>query len=262
MIMRIPLALAIVTTVGLAGTPALADNDDGIGRIKIGVPNAVTPVPSVAQPTVIDPDFSMRVLATGTDPLENPSGVIAKFGVLMTSVNTEPDENTYLKFSQNPGGPTPGFDYGRHFLYQGHENAGNLAYVTRINLDVTDPAHRITLLTPVDPTTGLTGFNRIDGSTWSPFTKTLLFTQEDSNVGGVIQITPNWPPKVTTLYQFIGRGAYEGSHSDQKGVIYMMEDAAGPRPGGLATIDGVPNVPLRAAAQPNSFVYRYVPNNP
>src|SRR5262249_6471929 len=133
---------------------------------------------------------------------------------------------------------------------------------TRINLDVTDPAHRITLLTPVDPTTGLTGFNRIDGSTWSPFTKTLLFTQQDSNVGGVIQITPNWPPKVTTLYQFIGRGAYEGIHSDQKGVIYMMEDAAGPRPGGLATIDGVPNVPLRAAAQPNSFVYRYVPNNP
>ena len=177
-------------------------------------------------------------------------------------MNTEPDENLYLKFSQNPGGPTPGFNYGRNFLYQGHENAGNLAYVTRINLDVTDPAHRITLLTPVNPATNLTGFNRIDGSTWNPFTKTLLFAQEDSTLGGIIQITPNWPPQVTTLYQFLGRAAYEGIHSDDKGVIYMEEDTAGPRPGGLATIDGVPNLPLNAAAQPNSFVYRYVPNNP
>jgi hypothetical protein len=194
--------------------------------------------------------------------LENPSGVITRFGQLSNGVNTEPEENLYLKFSQNPGGPTPGFNYGRNFLYQGHENAGNLAYVTRINLDVTDPAHRITLLTPVNPTTGLTNFNRIDGSTWNPFTKTLLFAQEDSALGGIIQITPNWPPQVTTLYQFFGRAAYEGIHSDDKGVIYMEEDTGGRRPGGLATIDGVPNLRLNAAAQPNSFVYRYVPNNP
>ena len=260
--MRVPFALAFLTIVGLTGATALADEDEGIGKIKIGVPNAVTPVTGVVQPTLIDPDFATRIVAKGTDPLENPSGVITKFGVLLPAVNTEPDENTYLRFPQSPGGPTPGFNYGQHFLYQGHENAGNLAYVTRINLDVTDPAHRITLLTPVNPATNLTGFNRIDGSTWNPFTKTLLFTQEDSNVGGVIQITPNWPPKVTTLYQFLGRAAYEGIHSDDNGVIYMVEDAAGPRPGGLATIDGVPNVPLRLAAQPNSFVYRYVPNNP
>jgi len=260
--MRVPFALAFLTMVGLTGTAAFADNDEGIGKIKIGVPNAVTPVTGVAQPTLIDPDFTTRIVAKGTDPLENPSGVITKFGVLTTAVNTEPDENTYLRFPQSPGGPTPGFNYGRNFLYQGHENAGNLAYVTRINLDVTDPAHRITLLTPVDPMTGLTNFNRIDGSTWNPFTKTLLFAQEDSNVGGIIQITPNWPPKVTTLYQFLGRAAYEGIHSNDKGVIYMQEDTGGIRPGGLATIDGVPNLPLRSAAQPNSFVYRYVPNNP
>jgi len=39
-------------------------------------------------------------------------------------------------------GPTVGFDYGRHFLIQGHENANDLAYATRINLDVADPKHR------------------------------------------------------------------------------------------------------------------------
>ena len=43
-----------------------------------------------------------------------------------------------------------GVDYGRTFLFQGHENAGNLAYVTRINLDrKRGDARRITLLTPV-----------------------------------------------------------------------------------------------------------------
>src|SRR5262245_39156679 len=262
MMMRLPLAMGIVAVMVVAAGPTRADDDDGIGKIRIGVANAVTPIPNTAQPSVIDPDFAVQAIATGTDPLENPSGVITRFGVLATGVNTEPDENTYLKFDHNPGGPTPGFDYGRNFLFQGHENAGNLAYATRINLDVRDPGHRITLLTPVDPATGLTGFNRIDGSTWNPFTKTLLFSQEDSAVGGIIQITPNWPPQVNTLYQFLVRAAYEGIHSDDNGVIYMEEDTAGPRPGGLATIDGTPNVPLRAAAQPNSFVYRYVPNNP
>jgi hypothetical protein len=36
----------------------------------------------------------------------------------------------------------------------------------------------------------------------------------------------------------------------------------GVKPGGLATIDGAPNTPLQKAAQPNSFIYRYLPNNP
>ena len=44
--MRVLLALTVVTVVGLAGTPTLADEDDGIGKIKIGVPSAVTPVPN------------------------------------------------------------------------------------------------------------------------------------------------------------------------------------------------------------------------
>ena len=80
--MRVLLALTVVTVVGLAGTPTLADEDDGIGKIKIGVPNAVTPVPNSAQPSLIDPDFALRTVAIGTDPLENPSGVITKFGQL------------------------------------------------------------------------------------------------------------------------------------------------------------------------------------
>jgi len=265
---RLPLAVGIVAVVALAAGPTRADDDDGIGKIRIGVPNAVTPTPGVAQPSLIDPDFAVQVVATGTDPLENPSGVITTFGRLATGVNTVPDINTYLKFDHDPGGPAAGFNYGRNFLYQGHENGGNLAYVTRINLDVLDPAHRITLLTPVN-SAGLTGFNRIDGSTWDPFTNTLLFTEENNGpdlngTGRVIQITPDWPPVLNTLEAFIGLGGYEGIHPDDKGVIYLQEDIGGPTApaGTLATIDGAPNIPLQRARQPNSFVYRYVPNNP
>jgi uncharacterized protein DUF839 len=258
--MRLPLALAVMAVVGVTAGQSRADDDDGVGKVRIGVPNAVTPVPNTAQPSLIDPEYAVRLIATGTDPLENPSGLITMFGKLATGANTEPDENTYLKLGHNPGGPTPGFNYGRNFLFQGHENAGNQAYVTRINLDVQDPAHRITLLTP--GVAGITGFNRIDGSTYNPFTQTLLFTQENGNAGGVIQITRDWPAQVNTLYQFLGRGGYEGIHPDDKGNLYIAEDVGGVRPGGLATIDGAPNTPLRAAAQPNSFIYRYVPNNP
>src|SRR5262245_66233165 len=88
--------------VALAATTVWADDDDGIGKVRVGVPNAVTPTPGVAQPSVIDPDFAVRLLATAEDPLENPSGVITKFGILTTGVRTEPDENTFIKFPQNP----------------------------------------------------------------------------------------------------------------------------------------------------------------
>src|SRR5437762_1021648 len=200
------------------------------------------------QPNVLDPGLVLQRVAIGTDPLENPSGVITNFGLLSDGTKTEPDENTYLVLNKNPGGPTPGYDYGKHFLFQGHENGNGLAYVTRINLDVSDPAHRITLLTPVGPD-GKTGFNSIDGSTWNPFTKTLLFTQEAGANGGVIEITPTWPPVVRTLHGVLGRAGYEGIHLDDDGNVLIIEDVGG------TTVAG-------GGRQPNSFVYRFVPVDP
>src|SRR5215470_5316796 len=258
--MRLPLALgAIALTALVVGSVRADDDDSGVGPIAKGVPNANSA--SGAPATLVDPDFTLKAIATGSDPLENPNGVITKFGFLSNGTGTEPDQNTYLVLDHNPGGPTAGFNYGRHFLFQGHENGGNQAYITRINLDVTDPNHRITLLTPGDAN-GTTGFSAIDGGTFNPFTKTLLFTQETSSAGNgtgkVIQVTLNWPPTINTLENFLGLGGYEGVRNDDKGNIYLIEDIGGTRPGGL----GANNVPLNAAAQPNSFVYRYVPNNP
>src|SRR5881296_2469152 len=176
-------------------TATLAFSQSGIGPVTYSVPFAHHKSGNPA--TVISAGFRLINVVNGKVPLENPSGVITNFGFLSDGTLTEPDENTYLEFDSNPGGPEADFDYGHHFVFQGHENSGNLAYITRVNLDVTDPTHRVTLLTPPDPVTGLTNFNSIDGSTYDPFTNTLFFTQEAGSNGGVIQVTPTWPPKVT-----------------------------------------------------------------
>ena len=248
--MRLPLILGTVALTALAA--GLAWAGDGVGDVKDGVPSAN---PHVGAPaTVVDPGFQLKVIATGIEPLENPSGVITLFGMLSNGVLTEADENTYLVLDHNPGGPTPGFDYGRQFLFQGHENGVPFAYITRINLDVPRGSpHRITLLTPVNPATGNTGFGSIDGSTYNPFTNTLLFTQERGADGGVIQVTVDWPPQVNTLDAFLGKAGFEGIHPDKDGNIYLIEDTGG-------TTSHTPAI--NNGRQPNSFVYRFVPKNP
>jgi hypothetical protein len=244
----------VVTTIALAamaGSNAAADNVRVFNQTVSGVPGAN---PVAISPNVLSPEFTAGLIDQGADVLENPSGMITSFGNLEDGTRTEPDENTYLILDHNPGGPTPGFDYGRHFLFQGHENSGNLAHVTRINLDVASPDHRITLLTPVDES-GLTEFNSIDGSTWDPFSGTLLFTQEAGTIGGVIEMGADFDPNtkggagLRTLYGSLGRGSYEGIHPDDWGNILIIEDVGG------TTV-------LNKGRNPTSFVYRFVPISP
>ena len=240
------LSLALVLTVSAA-------YGQGIGPITTGVRWSK---PRVGHPgSTIAPGFQLNKLVDGQFPLENPSGPIAQFGILTDGTLTEPDQNLYLVLDSNPGGPVPGLDYGRHFLFQGHENGGDLAYITRINLDVTSKAHKITLLSPVGAG-GVTGFNAIDGSTYDPFSKTLLFTQEDG--GAVIEMQASWPPKTHTLDGSLGVTGYEGIHPDDRGALILAEDVGG------TSVNVDPSDPAspKAARQPNSFVYRFVPHNP
>jgi hypothetical protein len=211
------------------------------------------------------PGYSLQLLARGAAKLENPSGVIIEFGYLndfppetVEATKTEPDENTYLILDHNPGGPTTGFDYGRHFLFQGHELGRDLAHITRVNLDVADPRHRITLLTPVGAD-GKTHFNSIDGSAWNPSTRTLLFTQEAAGtIGGVIEIGADWGSTARTLYGSLGHAGYEGIHPDDQGNLLVIEDVGG------TSVNVNPTDPAsaKAARVPNSFVYRFVPTSP
>jgi hypothetical protein len=244
-------AATTIALTAMAASNAAADHVRVFNENVSGVP-AANPV-AIAD-NVYSPEFSPALTVEGLDLLENSSGVITKFGNLSTGVRTEPDENTYLILDHNPGGPTEGYDYGRHFLFQGHENSGNLAYVTRINLDVSSPDHRITLLTPVGMD-GLTHFNSIDGSTWDPFSQTMLFAQEAGGNGGVIEMGSDFDSNtgagagLRTLYGSLGRGGYEGIHPDDQGNIWIVEDVGG------TTV-------MNNGRNPNSFVYRFVPVNP
>jgi Alkaline phosphatase PhoX len=244
-------ALAATALVTMAASTAVADHVRVFNEKISGVP-AANPV--AISPNVLSSEFTAGLVEQGANPLENPSGAITSFGNLDDGNRTEPDENTYLILDHNPGGPTEGYDYGRHFLFQGHENSGDLAHVTRINLDVADPDHRVTLLTPVDDS-GLTHFNSIDGSTWDPFSRTLLFAQEAGANGGVIEMGADFDPNtgagtgLRTLYGSLGRGGYEGIHPDGLGNIWIVEDVGG------TTV-------LNRGRNPNSFVYRFVPVSP
>lgn len=237
---------ALVAATGLASASA---QPRVLGRPVTGLP-AANPVE--VSDTVISTGFGLDLQQQGLDLLENPAGSILQFGYLDDGVTrTEPDENTYLVLDHNPGGPTEGYDYGRHFLFQGHENSGDLAFITRINLDVSNPDHRVTLLTPPGED-GLTHFNSIDGSCWNPFTQTMLFAQERSTTGGVIEIAADFDGSTNsglrTHYGSMGRGGYEGIHPDDQGNLLIVEDVGG--------------VLFGFAKNPNSFVYRFVPTTP
>ena len=203
--MRVLLALTVVTVVGLAGTPTLADEDDGIGKIKTGVPNAVTPVPNSAQPSLIDPDFALGTVATGTEPLENPSGPITKFGLLSTNVPTEPDENLYLGARTQSRRTDRRFQLRAPLPLSGPRERGAArlcdAHQPRRAPRGSRSASRCSRRSIRPPTRPDSG--SIDGSTYDPFTNTLLFTQQvrrhwrrhpaDGGLAGAGQHAPSLP---------------------------------------------------------------------
>jgi hypothetical protein len=226
------------------------------------VPNANPKSPGVTSATVLSPELVQIVRAQGSMPVENPTEIKDKtfkaqyYGYLSDQPNllpaigsnveaskTEPDKNTYLVL-RGLTGADPAYDYGTHFLFQGHETGAG--YITRINLDA-DAAHRVTVLATVD--TDGNAVPTIDGSTWYPWSQQLLFTQEGdgSTSGGIWQATPNYPSTVVNLQGVIGRGGYEGVQADSDGNIWIVEDIGGSTVGG--------------AKLPNSFVYRFIPKN-
>ncbi|HEX5526182.1 MAG TPA: alkaline phosphatase PhoX [Solirubrobacterales bacterium] len=160
---------------------------------------------------------------------------------------TEPDKNTYLVFKKGLTGADPNYDYGTHFLFQGHEGgAGGAGYITRVNLDA-DVAHRVTLMATKDAFGNQ--LTTIDGSTWDPWAKRLLFTTENASAP-VYAMSADYPPVVTDVSGALGRGGYEGIQDDSAGDLWIAEDIGGA------------NKPGTKAKQPNSYIYRYVPKSP
>lgn len=284
-LMTVPAALASCSATGSESdqpAEALGQADQALSALSpalTGVPAAQTKVAGNASPNFLSPELIEVAAAQGSNPLENPTTVVAGDGTLLPvsfygysgngpmlpapgdvqstthnveSTKTEPDKNTYLVLF-NQTGADPSYNYGTHFLFQGHENAArapngqNAGYISRINLDA-DGAHRVTLLASTD--VNGSPLPVIDGSTWDPFAQKLIFSTEGGPFGGLYQATASLPSTVTPLLGITGQGGFEGVQNDINGNLWIVEDAGGP--------NGVVNP---HAKQPNSFLYRFVPTN-
>jgi hypothetical protein len=248
--------------------PAYADEGHGPN----GKPGRVTSVSSANQkavgvpaPNILSPELIETIVAEGSFKLENPGdqkyygfgndgppvpapGDLPAAGHKVEATKTEPDKNTYLVL-ENQKGADPNYNYGTHFLFQGHENAPDgHGKITRINLDA-DGAHRVTLMAEKDVNDQL--LPTIDGSTWYPFSGHLLFTSESGSNASILQATLDVPSEVEDISGIIGRAAYEGVQADHWGRLILVEDSGGKN--GTA---------FPHARQPNSFVYRFLPYNP
>ncbi len=242
--------------VALAALVAGGSTAGAVVPALTGVPTANPKSPGVTSPDVLSPELVKLTVAQGSMRLENGTPAVPYYGYdgngplvplpgapTVEATKTEPDKNTYLVLGGQHG-VDPTYDYGTHFLFQGHEN-GSPGYITRVNLDA-DTAHRVTLMA----TTDTTGANLppIDGSTWDPFAQRLVFTAEKGSAGGTFQATLNVPSTVESLAGSLGKGGYEGIQNDSAGNLWIVEDVGGPSD-------------ATGAKKPNSFVYRFVPQD-
>jgi hypothetical protein len=269
----------LAAVVGAAAFVAVGAAAPSSGPQLSNVPTANEKAAGYAPASMLSRELQQLAWAQGSTKLENPEGIVSFYGyendvpsadnpalpqmvpavlpappgpdaAKAEATKTEPDKNTYLVL---PGlsGPDDSYSYGTHFLYQGHENAAKVAgnslgYITRINLDA-DAKHRVTLLATKD-TTGAP-ITTIDGSTWDPFAKRLIFTTESPSKP-TYAATPGVPSIVEDVSGALGRGGYEGVQNDSVGNLWIVEDSGGANKSGTT------------AKVPNSFVYRYVPEKP
>ena len=266
--------LGLALAGGLALSAAAAGGSAGAADGFTSLPSANQKAPGLTSPTVVSPELAQLVRAQGSMAVENPHDGVGYYGydsvddnppLLPTLVNgslteahkTEPDKNAYLVLKGQTG-PDADYDYGTHFLFQGHESRTDDAfgYVTRVNLDA-DPAHRVTLLATRDQSGGLPAF---DGVTYDPFSRQLLMTSEAgcASSAGVWAGDPSYAANAvastfTNMTGIFGRGGFEGAQVAKDGSIWLVEDAGG---------SAVPlNGSSSKAKYPNSYVYRFVPVN-
>ena len=254
-------AVAVVGAVVVGATLVASTQASASSSLYLSDVAANAKTPGFSAPNVLSPQLAELVVAQGANALENPTAAIGSYGydadgpfVALPGGNveahkTEPDKNTYLVLHDQRG-KDPAYDYGSHFLFQGHET-GSPGYITRINLDA-DGAHRVTLLATKDSSNA--NLPNFDGSTWDPWAKRLLMTAENGNKGGVWQATLDVPSTVDNLSNVLGKGGYEGIQNDDRGNVYIVEDSGGNAGGSTS-----PNT--KASKRPNSYIYRFLGTN-
>src|SRR5262245_35402845 len=157
--------------------------------LEVGAANpkvANLPLPNQLTTMLLGIKVSPVAVAEGCTPVENPTPTVAGLtitaygytndgplapsaGGTIEATKTEPDKNTYL-ILKGQTGADPDYNYGKRFLFQGHESGPKdlvttfeAGYITRINLDA-DVAHRVTVMAATDVNgVPLPDF---DGSVW------------------------------------------------------------------------------------------------
>src|SRR5262249_17534986 len=231
------------------------------GDTLTSVPAANPKTPGIVAPNVLSPELRETVLAQGAVPVENPTDWATHYGyngddglpfvplpgTTAEARKTEPDKNTYL-ILHGLHGADPNYVYGTHFLFQGHET-GKGGYIARTNLDADGP-HKVTVLATRDVNGA--PLPTFDGSTWDPFSGTLLFSAELGSRGGIWQAQPDFTGASTAhdISGSLGRGGYEGIQFDSAGNVWIVEDVGGAAAGANGK-----------GKQPNSFLYRFVPTH-
>jgi hypothetical protein len=259
--MRVSKAMAAI---GM-GACALVAATGAAEALNVGGVDSVPPKETgKAVPVMLARGLAKVIVAQGSDSLDGGTAANPYYGYdgdgpmvpapgdtptpthQVEATKTEPDKNTYLVL-QGERGPTAGFDYGTHFVFQGHEG-GDPGFLSRINLDA-DGAHRVTLMASHDVHGN--PLPEYDGSTWDPFAHRLILTTEDGTIAGAYEATANYPSRVSDLEKVLGDAAYEGVQVDSRGDLWLVEDSGG----AFGTVND-------KAKQPNSFVYRFIPTNP
>jgi hypothetical protein len=262
----IALTLLAAGVAAVAVATGLAASD---GPLFTDVPSANPKAAGYAPASILSRELREQIVAEGSTAVENPQGIVTNYGyendlpsadnpavpqMTPTSASsaeaqkTEPDKNTYLVL-RNQKGADSSYDYGTHFLFQGHEagapvGSDRQGVITRINLDA-DDAHRVTVMATQDATGR--PIAAIDGSTWDPFAQRLLFTTENNNAP-TYAATLSVPSTVQDVSGALGRGGYEGIQDANDGSIWIVEDVGGSVKAGSVL-----------SKRPNSFIYRYVP---
>ena len=254
---------------GAVAAAALGALTAGVGASPpalTGVPQANDKVPGQPRTTVLSPQLAQLAVAQGSTKLENPTAALKLYGYVADgdpvpapgatteAQKTEPDKNTYLVL-RSASGARPEVRLRAPLPLPG-TRVGDAGLITRINLDG-DAAHRVTAFATSYRSSqdgSVKPLPNFDGSTWDPFAHRLLFTaewrQHRRGLAGAAGLQRRCHEPLRARPLGLDRvGGYEGIQTDSAGDVSLIADQGGAA-GAL-----YPN-----AKQPNSFVYRFVPD--
>ena len=247
-------ALSALVPAAFAGSAAADVNADHLSNVPNAQPKVLgRPVPNKLSRELAEiPQASGADLIDGADPAVAPAfygydftdaahPLIAIPPLTAEAQKTEPDKNTYLVLSGQKGAD-PAFDYGTHFVYQGHE-AGTPGYITRINLDA-DRDHRVTLMATKDDNGGRPArLRRLDLGPVRPDAPVHRRAQRAGRRRVAKTLEPGTP--AVDLRGMLGSSSYEGIQNDSAGNVWIVEDSGGTTVGARAPAELV-RLPLRA----------------